>query len=365
MTHTESENIMSENVTCWSDYLNLWHASVPVKNGIADEQASELARDMIEAASIERDGHPPVTDLPLTFEGLRIFGTRAIFGYVLSEERAYEPSPNPEDFDHADRLNDDGTVTLRMTPSAWHAYNMSPDTYQSFNGDSWLESQFDWINERDRPFSEHFGDEWAWVDGCDIEFGYEHFKFDYDHAAIVRDLAEELTAWMGSVLFDAGLESASVKLLDTWSPAFYNFTSDGFEVEVTCDPAELRGLTADFDADDWAAKHYRSYDGFRSFVTGRMDDADWHAEYDGGFRVESLFANSEDHDVIERGWVIALAEAEYEVYSQNVAVTPDEVEIRESVGYEESGLTLRELEEWAEEFMAVYRAGMEPLPLTA
>lgn len=226
-------------------------------------------------------------------------------------------------FDDADFLNDDGTISFRMVPSNWHAYNISPDTYQMFSGDSWVESELEWFREET---------------GRDVT--YDDFTWTYDHAGIVRDLATELTNWLAEKLWDLGLESVSVELHDTWSPQFYNFTSDGFEVEVTCDPAELRALTEDFDVDDWVHEHYRSRDGFLSFVTGRMSDDDWRAGYDAEFRVESLL-KSDDH-YGERDWVMRLAEAEWEVYSANVTTELIEPE------YLDSGYTLPELEEWAE-----------------
>ena len=251
-------------------------------------------------------------------------------------------------FDHADRLNEDGTVTLRMTPSAWHRYNLSPDTYQSFNGDSWVESELEYLNT-ESSLSERFGSQYADLD-YDIDLDYDHFTWEYDHAGIVRALAEELADWMAETLWGAGLES-TVKVIDSWSPAYYNFTSDGFEVELTCDPAALRALTPDFDVDEWGAKHYRSYDGFTSFVTGRLDGDDWHAEYDGGFRVESLLTEEDQHG--GQDWVMRLAEAEWEVYSSNVKIEPDVDAIREAIlakyGHLDSGYTLTELQDWATE----------------
>ncbi len=254
------------------------------------------------------------------------------------------------DFDCAERLNDDGTVTLRMTPSAWHRYNISPDTYQSFTGDSWMESEIDYTNQ-ESSLSERFGSQYADLD-YDIDLTYDHFTWTYDHAAIVRDLAEEAASWIAETLWDAGLESvADVKVIDTWSPAYYNFTTDGFEITLTCDPAELRALTPDFDVDEWGHEHYSSYDGFASFVPSRLAEDEWRAEYDGGFRVESLLAN---HDALnERGWIYRLAEAEWEVYTDNVKVEPDLDAIRATVlekyGYLDSGFTLAELEEWGRE----------------
>jgi hypothetical protein len=281
-------------------------------------------------------------------------------GWQDDETPAYQPSDNPWDFDHADLLNEDGTVTLRMTPSAWHVYNMSPDTYQMFNGDSWCEYEIEYLNSGERSLSEMFGDEYANLDDAK-DLGYDHFDWDYNHSAIVRDLAEELANWMQGRLWDMGLESVSVEVRDTWSPQFYNFTSDGFEVEVTCNPAQLRELTPDFDVDKWAAEHYRSRDGFLSYVTSRMNDAEWRAEYDGGFRVESMFAGDAEYRY-EQDWVMALAEVEHEVYAEHVKVTPNVDKIREQVVYLDSEYTLSELEEWARELHAVYVAGMEPLP---
>ena len=46
------------------------------------------------------------------------------------------------------------------------------------------------------------------------------------------------------------------------------FTSDGFEMEFTCDPKELRALTPDFKVEEWVKEHYSSCDGFFSYVPG-------------------------------------------------------------------------------------------------
>jgi hypothetical protein len=252
------------------------------------------------------------------------------------------------DFDHAERLNDDGTVTLTMSPSTWHRYPLVPDTYQSFNGDSWAEDHLEWIAEA--GVSEVFGDEYAHLDS-DVPLTWDHFEWEYDHAAIVRALAEELATWMQGRLWDLGLDEIDVKVTDTWSPAYYNFQSDGFTVEVTCDPVRLRELTEGFDVDAWGVGNYSSYDGFHSFVTGRLREDDWHAEYDGAFRIEYLLAEGDPHG--ERDWMISLAEAEWEIYSEHVTVTPNVEAIREAIleahGYMDSGYTLAELEAWARE----------------
>jgi hypothetical protein len=228
-------------------------------------------------------------------------------------------------FDDADRLNDDGTVTFRIIPSSWRRYNISPDTYQLVNGDSWTESEIEW---------------WSQETGRDLT--YDDLSWEYDHAGIVRGFAEELAHWISEELMGAGLNSlANVRVVDSWSPQFYNFTSDGFEVEITCDPAELRGLTGDFDVDDWVHEWYRSCDGFISYVPSRLDDSEWRAGYDAEFRVESLLASLDPSD--NEDWRYRLWEAEHEVYGENTRVEILHPE------YMDSGYTLPELEEWARE----------------
>ena len=281
------------------------------------------------------------------------------------------------DFDHPDHLNEDGTVTLRMQPSNWRAYNISPDTYQTVNGDSWVENELDYLNSDDFDsrrsiLGRALGD---LVDRHPIRLDYDHFRWDYDHAGIVRDFAETLCNWIVGELFDlvgTGQQHELIwdpergthywsedfgalagEVLDSWSPTFYNFQSDGFEMALTIHPQTLRDLTPDFDLDQWVHEHYRSVDGFASFVPSRVrDDDDWAADYDGQFRVEYLFAKVID-PFHEREWITALAEDEYEVYMNRTTVEPDEDRIRETIlaehGYMESGYTLSELEDWARE----------------
>ena len=205
-------------------------------------------------------------------------------------------------FDNEDRLNEDGTVTITLVPSAWHGLNISPDTYHLFNGDYEDERTLEWYGEET---------------GLDIQ--WDDLDWDYNHSEIVRDLAESCMNWIAATLMEAGLESVTdVKLLDTWSPREYNFTSDGFEMEFTCDPEELRELTQDFDVDEWAAKYYRSYDGFMSFVTGRMNDPEWRAQYDGEFRIQSLLMAQNESE----SWWLSVLEDVTEAYMNNTVVTP-------------------------------------------
>lgn len=247
-----------------------------------------------------------------------------------------------EPFDAPDRLNDDGTVTMVLAPSTWHAFNMSPDTYQTFTSDHFEESEIE-------GWSEHLG----------RDLNYDDFDWTYDHAGIVRSISEVMADWIGERLSDLGVGSAQVELTRTGSPKFYNFESDWFEIEVTLDPAELRAVTPDFDVDAWASEYYRSYDGFHSYVTGRMHDDDYHAEYDFAFRVESLLR--ENADTYEPdNWKYEVWENEYEIYMDHVTMT-----LRDEEDYEGSGYKLSELHEWSETYNAPRQTETLPLGETA
>ena len=203
----------------------------------------------------------------------------------------------------------DGTVTVKVIPSNWRVVNLSPDTYQCFNGDSWECREIEY-------WSEETGRELDWND----------FDWEYDHAGIVRALAEEGVDIIAGLLKDAGLESVdNVSITNSWSPREYNFTSDGFEMELTFDPTELRDLTPDFDVDDWAHEHYSSRDGFLSFVIGRLDDDGWRRQLDAEFRIEYLLAKDNPYNEAWDHFLMGLLDKEDRIYSENVKVTLREV----------------------------------------
>jgi hypothetical protein len=211
-------------------------------------------------------------------------------------------------FDSKHHLNEDGTVTLRIIPSNWHAFNITPDTYGTFRCDSSDDLHLDWCREEA---------------GMDLE--WDDFDWEYDHRGILWDLAEECKDWLMQTLMEIGLESASnPSVVDVWSPREYNFTSDGFEVEFTCDPEELRGLTADFDVDEWAGEYYKSRDGFISFVTSRLQDDEMRDQYDGEFRIEYLlFMADIPEGSFHDQWLSYMDEAEYNIMSTHTKVSTD------------------------------------------
>lgn len=206
-------------------------------------------------------------------------------------------------------INDNGMVTITCIPSNWKVFNISPDTYHLFNGDSVVEQIGEWASE---------------VSGENIE--YDDFKWDYDHTKIRHTLAEWCMDWLVETLQELGLESLeNPQLISSWSPAYYNFTSDGFEMSFDCDPEELRGLTEKFDVDEWAGEHYKSRDGFLSFVPSRLNDPEWRAQYDGEFRIEYLLA-TEDNEwgELRDKWKYFIWEEVDYIYMENTTTAPED-----------------------------------------
>ena len=208
-------------------------------------------------------------------------------------------------FDSDDLLNEDGTVTITMSPSQWRNYNIAPDTYHLFTTEHFENNEIQYASE---------------VSGQD-DLDYGDFDWEYDHSTIVREISETIAYVIVERLIENGLESATAtEVIDSWSPREYNFTSDGFEMEFTCDPKELRALTPDFNVEEWVKEHYSSCDGFFSYVPGRMRDDEWYAEYDGAFRIEYLLAR--EVDPYSDWWQWRVDEALTEIHVAHIDFSP-------------------------------------------
>ena len=209
-------------------------------------------------------------------------------------------------FDSDDLLNEDGSVTITMSPSQWHHYNIAPDTYHLFTSEHFENIEIQYAVE---------------VSGED-DLDYDDFDWEYDHSAIVREISETIADVIVEKLVEIDLDSArDADVKDSWSPREYNFTSDGFEMEFTCDPKELRALTPDFNVEEWVKEHYCSRNGFISYVPGRMTDDKWYAEYDGAFRIEYLL--SKEVDPYSDWWQLRVYEALTDIHMSHIGFSPD------------------------------------------
>jgi hypothetical protein len=188
---------------------------------------------------------------------------------------------------------------------------LNVDTYTSFNGESWLESEY-----------EHYVSEGVIPEDGELEV-------TYDHAGIIRELGEANAEWLMEAFPEIFL---GVEVTRADSPKYYNFETDSFRATYTVDWTEFLKAYREAgakSAEAYMNEEWRSRDGFISFIPGRWNDPETHlatkrwlafhwwlyvALKGGGYgqNEESLFLH--------------VAEAEWEAYSNNTEITLPETE---------------------------------------
>lgn len=214
-------------------------------------------------------------------------------------------------------VNGDGDRIARLAPlSNAHMPLATIDTYATFNGDSWLDGECQYLADDvrawlDYPLNGHV--EW------EPEYGRD-FDVTYDHGDIVRALAEESAA----IVTDMADWIVSAEAVSVSSPAYYNFETDGYLAELTLN---LNALADAMDAapigdgtvgDMVTHMHdaWRSRDGFISYVAGRIDaDPIGYALI--GY-IQHLLSDESDAGDEYR---YAMWENEYDVYTEHARVT--------------------------------------------
>lgn len=200
-----------------------------------------------------------------------------------------------------------GNKVIEIVPTNWPGIHV--DTYHMLSGDSFYESEVQYLTEEMQVVGSEDWDERV------------HY-LDFDHAAIVADFAA--LSWdyvcenlIGEFIVESGQVNSS-------SPREYNFTSDSYSVEVEVDVEALEAATPGFDLERYVARYWKSRDGFFSFVPSRCEEVDWDPRSEIGLRmrlesvVREAFADRslmEDYD--SHMW-----EQEYEVYSEHCTLSP-------------------------------------------
>jgi hypothetical protein len=179
---------------------------------------------------------------------------------------------------------------------------VSVDTYQSFNGDSWVEQESEWL-EQERGIPEA----WRYVD------------FDYDHRKILEELAE---ASIAGILNDlpVGSPIESIEYESNWSPSAYNFQSDTYTAKFTVNWTQLKKWLKESgrDREEWMRERWSSYDGFHSHMyPGYWNDPEWRP----GMKVYATIAMYLEEVIDRESQFMAVAEAEWEAYSNNVTLS--------------------------------------------
>lgn len=182
---------------------------------------------------------------------------------------------------------------------------VSIDTYQSFTGDSWLENEFEYLAEENPG----------------MEFDWSNTDVSYNHDGIKQALAE---ASIEGILGDVdpniieGIEYES-----NWSPAYYNFETDTYTARFTVNWTLLKQWFKESgkDREEWMRERWSSYDGFHSrMYPGYWNDPDWRP----GMKVYATIAMYLEEVLDRESQVMAVAEAEWEAYSNNAEITISE-----------------------------------------
>lgn len=200
-----------------------------------------------------------------------------------------------------------GSKVIEIVPTNWPGIHV--DTYHMLNGDSFYESEVQYLTE-----------EMQVVDSEDWDDRVHYLEFD--HAAIVEFFAA--ASWdyvcenlIGEFIVEAGQVNSS-------SPREYNFTSDSYSVEVEVDVEALEAATPGFDLERYVAEHWQSRDGFISFVPGRCEDAGWDPRSEIGLqmRLESVVREALEEGRLADDYNLHMWEQEHEVYSEHCTLSP-------------------------------------------
>lgn len=206
--------------------------------------------------------------------------------------------------------DDEGRLRIHLDSSMLPGVTV--DTYQTFNGDSWTESEVDYISENLGDLVGHPA-----AGRADVALDWDDFDWKYDHQAILWELSE--TAAYGLV-HDGGIDFAQIiteaEVTSVYSPAAYNFATDSFAGWLTLDTevlAEALGDMETYDVEEWARARWASRDGFMSHIPRYFDhEPQWATVW---AAVAKVLVDA------EYDGLMATAEAEHEAYCHNVEVT--------------------------------------------
>lgn len=208
--------------------------------------------------------------------------------------------------------DEEGRLRIHLDSSMLPGVNV--DTYQCFNGDSWVDSELHYLSTE--GISDWMVDHPA-AGRAEVELDWDDFDWTYDHRAILWALSEAAADGLvryGGITFAQVIMDAEVT--GVYSPAAYNFATDSFQTWLTLDTEALTEALGDIDTEDleaWARDRWASRDGFYSYVPGYFDsEPQWAAVWAAVARV----LVDADYD-----GTLATAEAELGAYSEHTTVT--------------------------------------------
>lgn len=164
-------------------------------------------------------------------------------------------------FQHGEiTVNEDGDRIVELDIWSNLLPHLNVDTYSCFNGDSWVENEL-----------EHFGSGESEAPYDSDQ--YDDYEWDYDHPAIIKELAEASAGNALEQLSGDGI-LLGVEVKDTSSPREYNFTTDSYSAIWTVNLSKLEAWAAEhgFEAEAYVREHHSSRSGFMSFVDRWLED---------------------------------------------------------------------------------------------
>lgn len=216
--------------------------------------------------------------------------------------------------------NDEGDRMVKMSIGSNMLPKITIDTYSTFTGDSWEESELDHLTDTygDRSYNGECG-----YEGLD----WDHYNFTYNHSREVEILAQWcVDAMNGMVYFDTPYEVGAVT--STYSPSAYNFATDSFTADYTLNMSKLihwarsreewAGMMLEDAIDEYLRERYTSCDGFISYVTPALD-----GEYHGdrlATLVWGLFHAWMEYDFDGDDWFCSMLEDDYTLYSETRSI---------------------------------------------
>jgi len=197
-------------------------------------------------------------------------------------------------------VNDEGVDVLELEVSSNTLPGVTVDTYQTFTGDSSDQNFLDYQSEQGEPSD------------------YDDYDWDYDNAAVHRELAEASIEAIIAQLGGKGVIE-SIELTSTWSPKEYNFKTDSYNALYTIDPAKLEEWADEnFKLEEYLKEYHQSYDGYADFVGMYLEDP----ETQWGTLIWLKLAAYVRAELDGEAYMNYMCEREGEIWSNNTTVTP-------------------------------------------
>lgn len=164
------------------------------------------------------------------------------------------------------------------------------DTYSVFTGESFEEYELEYLREIYE----------------DSTLDYDSFEWTYNHEAIVKELAIQSIGIIENELRHSDIDVIeSIELEESFSPRFYNYTTDGYRMTVTHNALRLH---------EYMAKHYSAIleiaKGYQAYESDITDDD----------RIYATIVHIINNVLEEESYMLEMFEHVHEIYSNNTKI---------------------------------------------